>query len=93
MKAWESLNDVLDYAIGQEQAAANFYTKLSSRVRHKSMREVLEGYAQEELRHKKKLLAIKEQGASKLINMQKKVTDLKVTDYVVDVKPTDDMGY
>jgi rubrerythrin len=92
MKAWESLSDVLDYAIDQEQAAADFYTKLSSQVAHESMREILQGFAEEELRHKKKLQSIKETGATKLINRQA-VPDLKVADYVVDVEPTDDMGY
>lgn len=92
MKAWESLNDILDFAIDQEQAAADFYTKLSSQVAHESIRELLEGFAQEELRHKKKLLAIKEQGASKLVSVQQ-VPDLKVADYVMDVEPTSEMGY
>lgn len=92
MKAWKSLGDILDFAIGQEQAAADFYTKLSSNVTHESMRQVLEGFAQEELRHKKKLLAIKERGATSLVSIQA-APDLKVADYVVDVEPTDDMGY
>lgn len=92
MKAWESLDDVLDYAIDQEQAAADFYTKISSQVTHESMREVLEGFAAEELRHKKKLQEIKQAGATKLVH-RTSVPDLKVSDYVVDVEPNDDMGY
>lgn len=92
MKAWESLGDVLDYAIDQEQAASDFYTMLSTNAKHESMREILEGFAEEELRHKKKLIAIKEQGATKLVARQTAL-DLKVADYLVDVEPSDDMSY
>ncbi len=92
MKEWESLNDVLDFAIDQEQEAADFYAKLSSQVEHESMREALSGFAEEELRHKAKLLAIKETGASKLVSRQS-VPDLKVSDYVVDVDTASEIGY
>ena len=92
MKEWESLDEVLDFAIDQEQVAADFYTKLASSVKNEDMRGVLQGFAQEELRHKSKLLAIKEQGASSLVNIRP-VPDLKVADYLVDVDPTDNMGY
>ncbi len=92
MKEWKSLSDVLDFAIGQEQSAADFYTKLSTSVKHASMREVLEGFAAEELRHKSKLETIKEQGAAKLIS-RTTAPDLKVADYLVDIEPTDEMSY
>lgn len=92
MKEWESLDDVLDFAIDQEQAAADFYAKLAANVKNESMREVLEGFVQEELRHKSKLIAIKEREAGSLVNIRT-VPDLKVADYLVDVNPTDDMGY
>ncbi len=92
MKKWESLDDILDFAIQQEQAAADFYIKLSSNMKHEPMRGIMEGFAEEELRHKKKLIAIKERGATTIVNDQ--VTpDLKMGDYLVDVKLTDDMGY
>jgi rubrerythrin len=92
MKQWKSLDEVLDFAINQEQVAADFYAKLSSSVKNESMRELLEGFVQEELRHKNKLIAIKERGVGSLVNI-KTVPDLKVADYLVDVEPTDNMGY
>jgi rubrerythrin len=92
MKVWESLDDILDFAIDQEQAAADFYTKLSSSSKSESMREILTGFAEEELRHKSKLQDIKKQGASKLVG-RSKVQDLKVADYLVDVEPSEDMSY
>ncbi len=92
MKEWESLDEILDFAIDQEQVAADFYAKLAARVKNDAMRDVLEGFVQEELRHKSKLIAIKERGAGSLVNIRT-VPDLKVADYLVDVDPTDDMGY
>jgi len=44
------------------------------------------------LTNKKKLQQIKGTGATKLVNCSI-APDLKVSDYVVDVEPTDDMGY
>lgn len=92
MKAWESLEDILDFAIDQEQAAADFYTQLSLKSKHEVMREILSGFAEEELRHKSKLLEIKSQGATKLVG-RNRVPDLKVSDYIVAVEPSDDMSY
>ncbi len=92
MKEWESLDEVLEFAIDQEQAAADFYTRLSESAKHASMREILEGFAREELRHKQKLMELKEQGAAKLVNHQS-VPDLKMADYLVDVTPSGDMSY
>ncbi len=56
------------------------------------MREILSGFAEEELRHKSKLLEIKSQGATKLVG-RNRVPDLKVSDYIVAVEPSDDMSY
>ena len=86
MKEWESLDDVLDFAIDQEQAAADFYTKLSESARHASMRDVLQSFAAEELRHKQKLVAIKEQGATILLIEQNAAESLKISHrgYVIE---------
>jgi rubrerythrin len=92
MKEWGSLNDVLDFAIEQEQKAADFYAMLSSKMKHESMRELMQDFIAEEMRHKKKLIAIKERGATTIINANK-AQDLKIADYIVDVDPAEDMSY
>lgn len=92
MQEFESLDDILDFAIDQEQAAADFYTSLSANAKHEPMRDVLRGFAEEELRHKRKLISIKEQGATKLVN-RTSAPDLKVADYLVAVEPADNMSY
>ena len=91
MNRWNSIDEILDLAIGEEKAAAEFYTQLASQVKTPGMRQVLEGFAQEEMKHKAKLEIIKAGGT--LRPAQQQVTDLKIADYLVDVAPSPDMGY
>lgn len=91
MNRWHSIDEALDLAIGEEKAAAEFYTQLAGQVKTPGMRQVLEGFAQEEMKHKAKLETIKAGGTLK--PAQQQVTDLKVADYLVDVAPSPDMGY
>jgi rubrerythrin len=51
----------------------------------------MRGYAQEEQRHKDKLLDVKAHG--KLDNAHKRPLDLKMADYLVDVEETPEMTY
>ena len=32
MKSWKSLEEILDYAIGEEEGAVKFYTELAEKV-------------------------------------------------------------
>lgn len=91
MNRWNSVDEVLDLAIGEERAAAEFYTQLAGQVKTPGMRQVLEGFAQEELKHKAKLETIKAGGT--LRPAQQQVTDLKIADYLVDVAPSQDVSY
>jgi len=88
---WNSIDEILDLAIGEEKAAAEFYTQLAGQVKTPGMRQVLEGFAQEELKHKAKLETIK--AGETLKPAQQPVADLKIADYLVDVTPSQDMSY
>jgi rubrerythrin len=91
MQQWKSVDEVLDFAIGQEQEAFQFYTGLSARMDRPWMSEIFKGFAQEELGHKRKLEDIKI--GKKLLPSQSKVLDLKIGDYLIDVEPTEEMDY
>jgi rubrerythrin len=54
------------------------------------MRDLLMGFAQEEARHKAKLMAVKD--GQKLLSSGSRIADLKIADYLVDVEPTDDIN-
>ena len=86
-----TVDEVLDYAIGQEEEAAAFYASLAQRAEKAGMKDVLMDFSHEEQRHKERLLAVK-QGEHELTPEQN-VVDLKITDYLVDVEPSDDMSY
>lgn len=80
MEKFESLNHILDFAMGQEQSAVDFYTKLAANARSADMKSIFEQFAREEIGHKARLTKIKEE---QLFNLPKeKVADMKIADYV-----------
>mgnify|MGYP003573717711 CR=1 FL=1 len=91
MTKWNEVDEVLDFAIANEEEAARFYYDLSSRAENKWMRKVFEDYAKEEMRHKDKLMSVKK--GKILLGSSKKVLDLKMSDYLVDVEATGDLDY
>jgi rubrerythrin len=91
MKEWHSTDEILDFAIGEEQAAADFYTDLADRMTQPWMRKTFEDFAKEEMGHKAKLISIKEGGAFRPVGGQ--VPDLKIGDYLTDVGPSPGMAY
>ena len=86
-----TVDEILDYAIDQEQQAADFYTTLAGRAEKAGMKEVLLEFAEEEKRHKERLLAVKT-GDHELAPEQE-VLDLKISDYLVEVDESDDISY
>jgi rubrerythrin len=85
------IGQVLDFAIGEEIAAAEFYTAMATQAKSRAMRETFEGFAREEKGHKAKLEAIKLSGKSEY--NAKQPVDLKIADYLVDVAPSPDLDY
>jgi len=91
MDRFGSVDDALDFAIEREEEAAAFYTDLAATVEKSGMSQVFQQFAREELGHKAKLVAVKE--GRKLAPADKKITDLKIGDYLVEVEPTGEMNY
>jgi rubrerythrin len=91
MEQWLSVDEVLNYAIGQEEEAHRFYTDLAGRMDRPWMSKIFRGFAQEELGHKKKLEDVK--AGKKLILPEKKVLDLKIADYLVEAQVSATMDY
>ena len=91
MKQWQSVDDVLDFAIEREQEAAEFYGDLAGQMEKAYMQQVFSGFAREEMGHKARLTAIKE--GKLLASAGKQVIDLKIGDYLVAEEPTGKMDY
>ena len=91
MTNFKDSNAALDFAIQNEQEAADFYLQMAERATSAGMKAAFKGFAAEEQGHKKKLLSVKT--GRKLLSSERKVQDLKISDYLIDVKPHDDMNY
>jgi rubrerythrin len=86
-----SVDEILDFAMEREQEAADFYSQMADKMKNAAMKKTFTTFAKEELGHKAKLRAIKDNKS--LMGGEKKVLDLKLSDYLVDVDPTGDLEY
>jgi rubrerythrin len=91
MKKFETVDEILDFAMNEEQQAVDFYSELAENAKTDDMRQVFTEFAEEEIKHKQRLMKIKEEGFYTLEKEQ--ITDLKISDFVVNVKPTPGMTY
>jgi len=89
--SWNSMDEALTFAIGEEQDAADFYARLAQRTNVPGMKQALLGFAREEMSHKSKLEAIRTGGTFSFAPQQ--IADLKIADYVVNATPDPDMSY
>lgn len=91
MEKFGSVDNALDFAIKEEEAAFDFYTELAGKMEKAWMKKVFEDFAQEEKQHKEKLVGVKT--GKQLMAVEGKITDLKIADYLVDVSPSADLNY
>ncbi|MFH1812213.1 MAG: ferritin family protein [Pseudomonadota bacterium] len=91
MSQWKAVDEVLDFAIDREQEAHDFYVDLARKVDMPWMKATFEEFAKEEAGHKAKIQGLKQ--GKKLQTSEKKVLDLKIGDYLVDVTPSENMDY
>jgi rubrerythrin len=91
MEKFSSVNEVLDFAINAEQEAIDFYQNLADKTSNSDMKQAYMDFVNEEIQHKARLLNVKETGI--LEKAGTKVVDLKVSDYLVPVKISDNMTY
>ena len=61
MKNFDSIDDILDFAMESEQEAVDFYSQLARRMNNEQMKEVFREFAQEEVSHKARLQKIKDE--------------------------------
>ena len=86
-----TVDEILDYAIDQEQQAADFYEDVAKSAETAGMKKILLDYSEEEKRHKQILLAVK--NGEHELTPEEEVLDLKISDYLVDVDVTEKLSY
>ncbi len=92
MDQFNSIDEILDFAITAEIDANKFYKDLAQKTQNATMKQVFMDFAAEEKKHQLKLESIKN-GKNSPPDFSEPVPDLKIADYVRDVEPTDDMDY
>jgi len=92
---FENLDAILDFAIAKEIEAAEFYTNISKQEVFSGAGKMFEEFAQEERKHQRMLEEFKTKGA--VASMEdynfKWITDIKRSDYVVDLEYSPGMAY
>lgn len=86
---FKSIDDILNYAIEKEIEAAEFYMELSeieSSPSSKDSKNALIEFAEQERKHEKMLINLKTSTEKVEDYHFKKVTDLKRSDYMVDIE-------
>lgn len=91
MGNFNSIDDILKYAIAEEEKARDFYNELATKTGNPGTKKLLEGFAAEEEGHRTKLMDIKK--GKQVLAAKERVMDLKIGDYLVDVKPSPEMSY
>jgi rubrerythrin len=92
---FENLDAILDFAIEKEIEAAEFYTSLSEEETFSGSSEMFAEFAREERKHQKMLEEFKKKGTAEGMKdyQFKWITDIKRSDYVVDLEYKPGMGY
>ncbi len=91
MNPTNAMEEIINFAIEEEKAAAAFYTSLAAQAANADMRVALQGFAQEEQKHEARLRKV-QAGGLRPANSQP-VPDLRIADYQVKIKPRPDMTY
>jgi len=92
MGEFDSVDEILEFAIAREVEANQFYMDLARRLESPAMRELVLEFAKEELEHKAKLeLEVMKEGI--VVTATEKVAEFKIADYMSDVELSDDMSY
>ncbi len=88
---FDSIDQVLDFAVTKEEEARDFYLEWAQKVKNMGIREVLDEFAAEEQKHKDMILNVKAGGAFK--TKPGEIIDLKIGDYFVTIDPDEKMTY
>jgi len=91
MATFMKSDEILDYAIQNEQKAVDLYEDLAGRTTSASAKTEFKQIADEERGHKAKLERVK--AGKKLLDADAKIQDLKISEYTVDVELGDNPDY
>jgi len=88
---FKTIDDILDFAIEEEQKAVDLYTSLAANARNSASRLTFEDFIREEMYHKEKLMKMKNEKHFDL--HPAKVQEMKLSDYTTKIKPSPEMTF
>ena len=90
MSKFNTIKEVLDFAINEEIKSYSFYLELAEFVEQPEMARALTDLASEELRHKAKLEAVR---AGQITLDEEEIDNLGIAESVSDIEPDAKMDY
>ena len=91
MASFTNTDEILDFAIQNEQNAVDLYTELAAKAKSSAIKTEFEAFANEERGHKTKLQNVK--AGRQLLDADTKIQDLKISDYTVSEALGDNPDY
>ncbi len=89
----KEFNDILNFAVEREEEAIKFYQDLQDMVQFKEKQELLKEFEAIERSHVVILENIRKKTFVDLYSPPVEVQDLAISDYLVEVPPTENMSY
>jgi rubrerythrin len=90
MKNFNSIRDILNFAIEEELQAKMFYEKLADCVKKQDVKTAVKQFALDELRHKMRLEGVRD---GDVTLQDEEIGSLDIADSLRDVKPHAEMTY
>ena len=90
---FNSIDDIIQYAIDKEIEAANFYEEAAKNIKLEGAQKVLQEYAAEERKHEQTLKDLKANKAKISEYRFEKIQDIKRSDFLVEMEYRPDMDY
>lgn len=92
---FDNLSDIINFAVQKEKDAADFYDAASEEESMSGAKEMLKEFAQEERKHQALLEKFEKEGIDKTAAEYKLkwITDMKRSDYVLDMEYKKGMAY
>jgi rubrerythrin len=86
-----SMDDVVNFAIDKEEKAMDFYQKCADRAKNTGIKQFFQEMVEEEKRHRDMLKELNPVGLEGI--KLDKVEDLRISDYLLDVRFKEDITY
>ncbi|MDY6915048.1 MAG: ferritin family protein [Candidatus Cloacimonadota bacterium] len=88
----KKFNEIIDFAVDKEKEAVEFYQDLQTKAKFKAQKEMLKELENMEKGHIIILNQLRKKGYD-IVSEKKEVPDLKISNYIVNVEPSQNMSY